>query len=302
MVLNVRNVHIIATRIQSKVAKQNYMNEHSGDISTAATKAMVTNVKTAITSGWGIHSPSSVTYGYGSDIMKGMYNAIKDNTETVRQAMLTCINIMKKDIKAAAKDFKAIGNDLAKQFSSGIKELNLSDVATKWRNQVKSSLSGLSDDLYSLGQRAGESLKKGMSTASMPKLRYTVSGWTTHYLTINGKTQTTSTPIYSPMWYKKGGFPNLGDLFFANEAGPEMVGKMGNRNVVANNMQIQEGIRSAVIDGMMQVYMATNSGDDNNLPYQFNIKMVTPDGEVLAQQVEKGMARRDMRFNTVGVS
>lgn len=279
---------------------KNYMNEHSGDISTAATKAMVTNVKTAITSGWGIHSPSSVTYGYGSDIMKGMYNAIKDNTETVRQAMLACINIMKKDIKAASKDFKAIGNDLAKQFSSGIKELNLSDVATKWRNQVKSSLSGLSDELYSLGQRAGESLKKGMSTASMPKLKYSVTGWTTHYLTINGQTQTTSTPIYSPMWYKKGGFPNLGDLFFANEAGPEMVGKMGNRNVVANNMQIQEGIRSAVIDGMMQVYMATNSGNDKEQPIIVHSVLKTENDEVLASAVERGIARRNMRFNTVG--
>jgi hypothetical protein len=66
-------------------------------------------------------------------------------------------------------------------------------------------------------------------------------------------------------------------------------------------MQIAEGIKAAVVDGMMEVFMATNSGNDE-LPYQLNIKMVTPDGEVLAQQVERGKARRDARFNTVGYS
>jgi hypothetical protein len=78
-----------------------------------------------------------------------------------------------------------------------------------------------------------------------------------------------------------------------------MMGRMGHRNVVANNQQITDGIKAAVVDGMMEVVMAT-SGGNNELPYQFNIKMVTPDGEVLAQQVEKGKARRDARFNTVG--
>ena len=47
-------------------------------------------------------------------------------------------------------------------------------------------------------------------------------------------------------WYKRGGFPDIGDLFIANEAGPEMVGTMGRQNAVANNMQIVEGIRQGL--------------------------------------------------------
>jgi len=43
-----------------------------------------------------------------------------------------------------------------------------------------------------------------------------------------------------------GGFPEQGQLFIANEAGPELVGQLGNRTAVANNEQITEGIRSAL--------------------------------------------------------
>lgn len=46
--------------------------------------------------------------------------------------------------------------------------------------------------------------------------------------------------------YAAGGFPNQGQLFVANEAGPELVGQLGNRTAVANNDQITEGIRLAL--------------------------------------------------------
>ena len=43
-----------------------------------------------------------------------------------------------------------------------------------------------------------------------------------------------------------GGFVNSGELFFAREAGPELVGTVGNRTAVANNDQIVAGIQSGV--------------------------------------------------------
>lgn len=43
-----------------------------------------------------------------------------------------------------------------------------------------------------------------------------------------------------------GGFLNTGELFIAREAGPEMVGQIGNRTAVANNDQIVQGIASGV--------------------------------------------------------
>lgn len=50
--------------------------------------------------------------------------------------------------------------------------------------------------------------------------------------------------------FASGGFPNKGQMFVAREGGPELVGQIGNRTAVANNMQITEGISRAVQSGM----------------------------------------------------
>lgn len=49
-----------------------------------------------------------------------------------------------------------------------------------------------------------------------------------------------------------GGFPTVGDLFFANEAGPEYVGSMNGKPAVANNDQIVEGIQEGTYQAMRQ--------------------------------------------------
>ena len=46
--------------------------------------------------------------------------------------------------------------------------------------------------------------------------------------------------------FASGGFPTTGQLFIAREAGPELVGRMGNRTAVANNDQIVAGIAAGV--------------------------------------------------------
>ena len=46
--------------------------------------------------------------------------------------------------------------------------------------------------------------------------------------------------------YAQGGWPVVGDLFLANEAGPEYVASIGNKTAVANNDQIVEGIKGGV--------------------------------------------------------
>lgn len=102
--------------------------------------------------------------------------------------------------------------------------------------------------------------------------------------------------------YKNGGMPVNGEVYIANENGfgSEYIGRMGNKHVVANNQQITDGIKQAVIEGMMEVYMATQSnGTDSNgtIPYIINAVLKTEDNEVLARAVEKGQASRNSRFN-----
>ena len=94
--------------------------------------------------------------------------------------------------------------------------------------------------------------------------------------------------------------PKIGFWFEAYCGCKMLIGRMGNNHVVANNNQIKDGIKEAVIEGMMEVYMATQSnGADGNgtIPYIINAVLKTEDNEVLARAVEKGQASRSSRFN-----
>ena len=62
--------------------------------------------------------------------------------------------------------------------------------------------------------------------------------------------------------YATGGFPDLGQIFIAREAGPELVGTMNGRNAVVNNNQIIAGIEGGVARGMAAV-MSMFSGGEN---------------------------------------
>lgn len=48
--------------------------------------------------------------------------------------------------------------------------------------------------------------------------------------------------------FADGGFPQAGEMFIANEAGPELVGTIGNKTAVANQGQIEAGIAMGVAD------------------------------------------------------
>ncbi|OUN08343.1 hypothetical protein B5G43_02895 [Flavonifractor sp. An92] len=52
--------------------------------------------------------------------------------------------------------------------------------------------------------------------------------------------------------YASGGFPDQGQLFIANEAGPELVGTIGGQTAVANAQQIVQGVASGVAEANAQ--------------------------------------------------
>lgn len=61
--------------------------------------------------------------------------------------------------------------------------------------------------------------------------------------------------------YASGGFPSVGEIFLANEAGPEIVGKIGSRTAVSNTSQIVEAIEGGVYRAMR----ASNSSGTTNV-------------------------------------
>ena len=91
--------------------------------------------------------------------------------------------------------------------------------------------------------------------------------------------------------YASGGFPEEGP-FYMNRG--EMVGKFSNgKTAVANNQQITEGIKQAVMEGMAQVMMNSNAGG-NSAPIIENVFKC--DSETLYRMTQVGKAKHGQRY------
>jgi hypothetical protein len=76
--------------------------------------------------------------------------------------------------------------------------------------------------------------------------------------------------------FASGGFPSEGDLFIANERGPEMVGTIGGRTAVAPSNDIVEAVRQGVFDAMV----AANGGGERDV----NVKVFLDSKEIKVGQ------------------
>lgn len=94
-----------------------------------------------------------------------------------------------------------------------------------------------------------------------------------------------------------GGFVDAGQLFIAQEAGPELVGRIGHRTAVANNDQIVDGIAAGVSDAndnvvsaiyamAAQIITAINEKDSN----------VYMDGERVSARVTQTQTRQSRMY------
>ena len=83
----------------------------------------------------------------------------------------------------------------------------------------------------------------------------------------------------------------------ANEAGPEMVGKMGNKTTVANNNQIIEGIKAGVFEAVIDALNASGLLKQNNSEKEVVLELtVKADSETLYKIVRKGKRKYDYRY------
>ena len=158
---------------------------------------------------------------HGRDIMRSLFTGITEETNTkVKDLPVSFKKIGDKfddtyDINSPSKVFETKGENLIQGLWNGIRNI--------WNN-----------------------LTSWWSKLSLPKLNIKLPhfNFTTTKKTIFG--QSINWPKLSVDWYAQGGFPDMGQLFIANENGPEMVGTMNGRSAVANNDQIVEGVASGV--------------------------------------------------------
>lgn len=77
-----------------------------------------------------------------------------------------------------------------------------------------------------------------------------------------------------------------GQLFVAREAGPELVGTMGNKTTVANNRQIVEGIEAGVMSGVLRA-LAVGRSEGGETSIEIPLRIGT---EEIARAVWRGEA------------
>lgn len=100
--------------------------------------------------------------------------------------------------------------------------------------------------------------------------------------------------VHIPRLASGGIFPRGEDgMAFINHN--ELVGKFSNgRNVVANNQQITDGIKQAVMEGMAQVMMNSNAGGNSAPPIIENVFKC--DSETLYRMTQVGKAKHGQRY------
>lgn len=103
----------------------------------------------------------------------------------------------------------------------------------------------------------------------------------------------TSLPTFNVSWYANGGFPQTGEMFVAREAGPEMVGTIGNRSAVANNDQIVSGIQNGVYAANQEQNALLR--EQNSLLRKLLEKDSTVQAIVSTSDIEQGLSRKNRR-------
>ena len=188
-----------------------------------------------------------------SDILDALFDVNRvGNNRRSKATVVTYQNSIEDAIsgalEAAGVTVKPIADKVGKDVTGTIGTGLVGDASLK--NGVDTLMSNAlsKKTAESYGSTFGKNLGNGISSAlrntSLPTLKGTVT---------TGSDGTASIKFKA---YATGGFPADGEMFIAREAGPEMVGTIGNRTAVANNDQIVEsvsrGVYQAVVSAMGQ--------------------------------------------------
>lgn len=168
------------------------------------------------------------------DVTDAGAEVVGDLDDAVREAA---------EIHSPSKLFAREGGYMMEGLVQGIKD-KVSDLKTSVSSAISSALGTQTATTYgnSFGKSLGTAIAKALRNTYIPSIHATI------------QTSYDGTPTIRFSAYAAGGFPTDGEMFIAREAGPEMVGTIGNRTAVANNDQIVESVSR----GVYQAVVAAN--------------------------------------------
>ena len=194
-------------------------------------------------------------------------------------------------IKSALSNAAGGAKQTAVDVGSGI----IGDIGTGL--SVTDALSDAVDDVFAnslspdvaygygseFGNKLGSGIAQGLKTTKYPTI-------STQVATKSGGSTMTFTA------YASGGFPTVGEMFVAREAGPELVGSIGNRSAVVNNDQIVESVSRGVYEAVAAAMDGYTGGQSDQA---INIYL---DGKQITATVEKHQKSRGATLMTGGMA
>lgn len=190
--------------------------------------------------------------------------------------------------------WRQIANDGKKGIEDKFNEWknNFHPIKDWWDEKVKPWFTW--EKWKSLGRDAVEAIQNAFSNFSFkiktPHLSWTskpASGWMSDVLSTLGLP--TSLPKLNIEWYAGGGFPKEGQIFGANENGPELIGNIGRRTAVANQQQITEGISEGTYNAFSRA-LSENKSDDNGSYFVINLE---------GDAIYNGFAKKENRYSNM---
>ena len=258
---------------------------------------------------WFCSLPEKI-FGPVQEFVDGIIKKFKDMWDDIKQWYNTNVspkftraywqNVFDKVVSGVSSKLAELKGAIAGKWQTVVDWYN-TDVAPKlklsyWTNKISGFLDvgrelvgnireGLEEKWEKL-KEWWEDLELAPFKIKSPHLTWTTqeaTGWIKE--TLEALNLPTQLPKLEIAWYAQGGFPSTGNLFWASEAGPELVGTIGNRTAVANNDQIvaavSQGVYSAVVAAM-------SSGGGNNAQ-SINVYL---DGKQIYNSVKKVEAER----------
>jgi phage-related protein len=236
---------------------------------------------------------------------KQFWDFIESNWEERKKQFSIAINWIKDKIIIPVINFFSNLHDNIKTIFDNIKNA-ISEKINNIKTTVETVFSKIKEKITGPIQSAKEIIKNAIENIKgffkfqweFPKLKTPHISWSTQPAPgwISNILKAINLPAEIPKlnvsWYENGGFPDAGQLFVANEAGPELIGNIGNRTAVANQNQIVDAVSKGVHDAVVSAIAQSGS---NQSPY-----IVVNLGN---EQIYKGLGQyRNEQANMYGIN
>jgi hypothetical protein len=263
-----------ATNIAPKFTKEFWVskweNVRTGAVEKLAEiKKGITGKVDEITTWFDKNIAPKLTVKYWKEKFDGMKQGIAQKLSEVKQSVVGKWDEIKEWFNTSISPkltlsywtdvFSGIGDGLKAAVKGGVnKAIDLLNEFIDWANDaLKIDFDGLKNPL------TGTWIIKPMSIqlATLPNIPYLAEG---------------------------GMISNVGQLFVAREAGPELVGRIGNHNAVVNNDQIVESVASGVYRAVVQAMNEANGGSSQSVNVYLDGRQIY--GSMKKAESERGLS------------